>query len=81
MHIINDPNCSCGHITEDAEHYFLGCPLYHRQRIPLLITFYRMRIHPTVDVMLYGSEQLDDKENELIIQSVFDYIKDSKRFN
>jgi len=80
MHIIDDPNCSCGHSYEDAEHYFLGCPLYHRQRLLLLDTFYSLGIHPTVNIMLNGSDQLDNRANELIIQSVFDYIEESKRF-
>ena len=81
MHIIDDPNCSCGYFIEDAEHYFLGCPLYQRQRLPLLDTFHRLGIHPSVNVMLHGSEKLDDSENTIVIQSVFDFIKNSNRFN
>ena len=34
VNLKNDPRCVCGHLFEDAIHFFLECPLY--QHIELL---------------------------------------------
>jgi hypothetical protein len=35
----NDPRCVCGHLLEDAIHFFLECPLYQHDRTSLFNYF------------------------------------------
>jgi hypothetical protein len=31
VNLKNDPHCVCGHLFEDAIHFFLECPLYQHE--------------------------------------------------
>jgi hypothetical protein len=35
VNLKNDPRCVCGHLFEDAIHFFLECPLYQHDRTSL----------------------------------------------
>ena len=76
---INDsPLCQCGGI-ENAEHYFLSCPLYINQRYDLTnsISAYS---NVSLQTILYGNNLLTCHANTAIFGAVEKYINDSKRF-
>jgi hypothetical protein len=39
VNLKNDPRCVCGHLFEDAIHFFLECPLYQQDRTSLFNCF------------------------------------------
>jgi hypothetical protein len=39
VNLKNDPRCVCGHLFEDAIHFFLDCPLYQHDRTSLFNYF------------------------------------------
>ena len=81
MHIILDPKCPCGYEYEDPYHFFFQCVLYNRQRVSLMETLQKLNLSPDLMVLLHGSEKLNYSENVVLIQSVFDFIIDTKRFD
>ena len=79
MKIIKESACACGYSREDEYHYFFICPLYHRQRALLhgnVSQFAVFNLH----TILYGRENISPEENHKILDSVFTYIKLTKRF-
>ena len=66
--------CACGHENEDAEHYLRECPRYAQLR-----TKYNLLQHNT-NVLLYGSEESNVIENQMIFERVCNYILDTERF-
>ena len=69
----------CGHEKEDAEHYFMQCPTFLNDRLPL---FHATRhLHPlNVETLLFGRDSLSDEENTSLFNNVQMYIKNTKRF-
>jgi hypothetical protein len=39
VHFKDDPRCVCGHLLENAIHFFLECPLYQHNRTSLFNYF------------------------------------------
>ena len=78
MHIIESPLCSCGQDNEDPEHYFFSCDNY--QNIRHILNNLDNRIMLSVDTILHGDNKLSRRHNDLLIDSVAEYIKESKRF-
>ena len=76
--ITDSPLCQCGGI-ENAEHYFLSCPLYINQRYDLTnsISAYS---NVSLQTILYGNNLLTCHANTAIFGAVEKYINDSKRF-
>ena len=79
-HIKLSPSCDCGAELEDAEHYLFKCHRYIPERIQL---FTETRdYHPlSVDKLLFGFQNLNDDQNELIFKQVQKYINGTKRFS
>ena len=77
--IIADPSCACGGV-ESTKHFLLQCPLFNQARIEMLNTLSTVCI-PSLNVLLYGDNNLDTHYNKLIFEIVQKYISDSKRFN
>ena len=86
------PYCSCGEI-EDGLHYFLECPLYHAQRRRLLSTLTELIApglnvfmlpyldkHYLLHILLFGWNDLSDRENAFVFEACHKYIFESKRF-
>ena len=70
----------CGHEKEDAEHYFMQCPSYLNDRLPLFRA--TRHLHPlNVKTLLYGRDNLTDEENVSLFKNVQTYIKNTKRFD
>ena len=78
LHVIEDPLCYCGEI-EDAHHYFLHCPNYLDIRINLF-SFISAYAPVSLDIILYGKNELSLELNKLIFDAVFEFIEKSHRF-
>ena len=65
LNIVPCPLCVCGSI-EDTSHFLFRCPLYHNLR-------------PTVNVLLYGIDNLSFSDNKQIFNVVHDFLI-KKRF-
>ena len=71
--------CECGAEREDAEHYLFQCHLYTSPRLKFFRTLHNF--HPlNVRLLLYGSTNLNEDENERIFVAVQTFIKETKRF-
>ena len=79
VNLTGSPSCQCGAASEDVYHFFFSCPLYTRARDTLAQRLNRF-FPITIEKLLFGDVSLPDVENEIIMISVQDYIKSSKRF-
>ena len=76
--ILDNPLCVCGAI-EDTTHFLLKCNRFSNQRQEMLDTV--TNIHtPTLNVLLYGSQELNEMQNQQIFTAVQNFILKSKRF-
>ena len=72
--ILDNPLCACAAI-EDTNHFLLKCNRFSNQRQEMLDTV--THIHtPT----LYGSQELNEMQNQQIFTAVQNFILKSKRF-
>ena len=71
--------CSCGESDETTEHYLLHCSLYENERRTMFDSIYPYTDINT-NILLQGSENLSNNENDKIILAVIDYILTTKRF-
>ena len=74
--IVPSPLCVCGSI-EDTGHFCLRCPLYFNHRQELLISVLRL-FQPTVNVFLYGVDNLYFNDNKQIFDAVQEFIIKTK---
>ncbi len=79
LHVIGEPNCSCGEEIEDAYHYFLDCPKYTDFRTDL---FNAISVYEQVNMetVLQGNVNLTEIQNMAIFEAVHLYIERTKRF-
>ena len=76
--ILDNPLCTCG-ATEDRNHFFLKCNRFSNQRQEKMDTV--THIHtPTINGLLYGSQELNELQNQQIFTAVQNFILKSKRF-
>ena len=78
LHVTDSPACPCGFDTEDANHYLLHCPLYLVERQVMQQSVSNV-INIDVNILLFGSKDLDFKTNQLIFTAVHKFINDTKR--
>ena len=79
-HLRLDPFCPCSTEFEDAEHYMLRCKIYENQRI-VLFNSLREFLPINIEILLFGSPNLDLPQNSKIFLAVQDYIKRTGRFS
>jgi hypothetical protein len=78
-HLHVNGNCKCGAEREDSEHYFFKCRYYAHYRISLFRSLHHL--HPLcLNLLLFGSPNLNAEENRNIFLAVQKFIKDSNRF-
>ena len=78
-HILDSPQCRCGHSCEDALHFFFVCELFSMHRIDLhdiVIEYAPFNLH----TILYGRKDLPQSVNQTIFDAVHKYIIDTSRF-
>ena len=79
--LVPNPSCRCGFPIEDANHYFLVCPLYRHHRAQLVNKLNWLQNPISVAILTHGDLNLSYDENILIFREVFDFIKRSERFD
>ena len=73
------PGCSCGEHFENSRHFFLTCPNYDdlrvtlREKVLAVTTF-------NFETLMYGSSELNLRQNMLVFDAVHEYILGSNRF-
>ena len=76
--ILDNPLCACGAI-EDTNRFLLKCNRFSNQRQEMLDTV--AHIHtPILNVLLYGSQELNEMQNQQIFTTVQNFILKSKHF-
>jgi len=76
-HLSADPSCACGHLSENAEHFLLYCPLFSVTREH---TIDKLPPHfKTLSILLQGCPTLPSMANKQIITHVHSYLKLSNR--
>jgi hypothetical protein len=53
----NDPRCVCGHLFENAIHFFLECPLYQHDRISLF-NYFNNIVPISIEYILFGCNEI-----------------------
>ena len=79
--------CNCGTETETTEHFFLHYPFFVTERQKLLhnvydkhFTLQNLNEKSVIDILLYGRDKFNERDNKEILLHTIDYIKSSKRF-
>ena len=66
---------------EDAKHFFLDCPKYTNIRHKMIAAFSNSDIPCNINTILNGSINHNYKQNQVVIDSIHEYISASKRFS
>ena len=80
VHILSSPACSCGAPQEDANHFFFVCTKYSEIRNERFLSINDLSQSINTSLLTSGSETLSYADNCFIFDSVFRFIKRSKRF-
>ena len=80
LHVVQDSICQCGAQLEDAEHYFIYCPLFINMRAYLQEDVTRVG-NFNINTLLFGDKSLDTRSNERLFKAVHKYIIDTGRFD
>ena len=82
FNIILDPSCRCGAQQEDSTHFFFDCPIYNDLRDILIneLNWLPVELNLNLKLLTSGDKSLTNEQNEEIFKTVFDYLKNSKRF-
>ena len=80
VNLAQSPKCTCGNHSENAEHFFIYCPLYRDIRLDMSYIFNRHASTFNVGLILYGDNSLSNEVNEILFKAVHSYILKSKRF-
>ena len=80
LNIIDSPKCACTAQFEDAEHYFLQCPLYNDLRTDLTRNLNSIHVELVLKTILDGNSARDKLTNIIIVSYVQDYINNTDRF-
>ena len=77
--LVESPDCGCGNSKETPEHYLLECDDYIQLREEM---FDELHFLPTVNchTLLYGTEDITNKQNEELFKAVQKFILKSERF-
>ncbi|MES9994358.1 MAG: reverse transcriptase family protein [Candidatus Thiodiazotropha sp.] len=76
--IIDSPLCAC-QAVEDTNHFLFNCERFRDLRQELFNKITPI-CQPTLNILLFGSEQLTDIENRQIFTAVQEFLVRSKRF-
>ena len=77
----------CETETETAEHFFLYCPFFVTEREKFLsnvsdnhVSSQNLNEESMTDILLYGYDRFNERDNKEILLHTIDYIKSTKSF-
>ena len=76
--LVDSPNCSCGYV-ESTSHFLFHCSKYRELRDETISSI-NCPVAIDTNLLLYGSNMLDDEQNINIFLTVQKFILKSKRF-
>jgi hypothetical protein len=76
--LVESPNCICG-ITETVSHFLLDCPRHTTIRQQLFFSLLDIPVTISLNLLIFGSVNLNDEENKAVFKSVQTFIIKSKR--
>ena len=76
--LTDSPLCACGSV-EDTYHYLLVCNRFSNLRRDLLNAV-SLICRPTIDVFLFGNDELSTEQNKNIFLAVQNFVLKTKRF-
>jgi hypothetical protein len=62
-------SCVCGHLLENAIHFFLECPLYQHNRTSLF-NYFNNIVPISIEYILFGCKEISEEFNTLFFKSV-----------
>jgi hypothetical protein len=77
--LVESPNCICG-ITETVPHFLLDCPRHTTLRQQLFFSLLDIPETISLNLLIFGSVNLNDEEHKAVFKSVQTFIIKSKRF-
>ena len=83
LHVADDPACFCGARLEDTTHFMMICPLFVRERAERDTSINELHLDTDIDIdiLLYGSNDLNTEHNVTIFSIVQHFIEVTGRFN
>ena len=79
--------CNCGTETETTEHFFLCCLVFVTERQKHLVNIYSKNVssqnlneESMMDILLYGCDKFNERDDKEILLHTINYIKSTKRF-
>jgi hypothetical protein len=69
VHFKDDPRCVCGHLLEDAIHFFLECPLYQHNRTSLF-NYFNNIVPISIEYIVFGCKEISEEFNTLFFKSM-----------
>ena len=79
LHVRDNPSCDCGANCENAEHFFLQCPMFTLPRTRMNDNLNDL-LPLNINILLFGSNEFDTETNERVFLAVHQFILDSERF-
>ena len=80
LHVIENMSCSCGAPIENAQHFFLMCPLFANERQILMQSLTIIHNNVQCNDLLFGINHLSLELNQAIFHAVQEFIVKTKRF-
>ena len=80
IHVIDNPQCPCGHPRENNKHYFLECRLYILERNEMLFKLQELGFEPSLKNILYGSSEYSVAKNIQAFDIIQNFIQTTARF-
>ena len=80
LHVIEHMSCSCGAPIENAQHFFLMCPLFANERQILMQSLTIIHNNVQCNDLLFGINHLSLELNQAIFHAVQEFIVKTKWF-
>lgn len=77
--LVDSPNYLCRGV-ETTSHYILHCSIFADIRQEFILSISNIPVNITINLLLFGTNELTDEQNTLIFVSIQKYIIKSKRF-
>ena len=81
IHVIESPQCLCGHVRETARHFLLECQLFTNECTIMLNKLLKINFEPTLLYLLYGDEQKELNLNIKAFKLICKFLKETLRFD